>query len=218
AQLNATNGVTTGAQPQNDPYANVQVPSYSGCNSSNTSVTASKSFAASGSTPFVFCGGLRLSGQANVTLSPGVYVMDGGGLSVSGGATITGTGVTIILASSTGSNYGTVSISGGSNVNIAAPTSGPTSGLAFFQDRKAPTSGSDSFSGGSNQNITGVLYFPSQSVSYSGNSGNNAAPCTQLIGYQLNFSGTSTFNANCKGTGVTGMAGGSSAGAVALVE
>src|SRR5579872_7357275 len=139
-----------------DPYVNVNVPSYSGCNSTNTAITASKSFTPTNGT-FVFCNGLRISGQGNVTLNPGVYIIDGGGLSVSGGATLTGTGVTIVLTSSSKSNYGNVSISGGSNINISAPTSGATSGMAFYQDRNAPHGGSNSFSGGSTQSITGVL-------------------------------------------------------------
>lgn len=218
AKLNTTNGVTTGAAPVPDPYANLSIPTYSGCNSTNTTVTTSKSYSVSGSV-YVFCGGLRISGSGNVTLNPGVYIINGGGLSVSGTATLSGSGVTIILTSSTGSSYGTVSISGGASVTLSAPTSGATSGIAFFQDRNAPSSGSNSFSGGSTQSITGVLYFPSQSVTFSGNSGNSAAKCTQLVGYQLTFSGSSTFNANCNGTGVTGMGGNSSGGgAVSLLE
>jgi hypothetical protein len=74
--------------------------------------------------------------------------------------------VTIIFTTSTGSNYATASISGGFIVPITAPTSGPLAGLAFFQDRNAPTSGSDSFSGGSTQNITGTIYFPSQNMTF----------------------------------------------------
>lgn len=219
AQLNATKGVTTGGSPVADPYSNLTIPSYSGCNSTNTAVTSSKTYSASGGV-YVFCNGLRISGgSAVVNLTPGIYIINGGGLSVSGGATITGTGVTIILTSSSGSSYGTVSISGGSTVTLSAPTSGSTAGIAFFQDRNAPSSGSNSFSGGSTQSITGVLYFPSQAVTFSGNSGNSGAACTQLVGYTLTFSGSSTFNANCKGTGVTGMGGASGGGGtVSLVE
>ena len=59
------------------------------------------------------------AGGATLNLSPGVYIINGGNLSVKGGATINATGgVTIILTSSSGSNYGTVSIAGGTNVNV----------------------------------------------------------------------------------------------------
>ena len=218
AHLNATNGVTTGASPMADPYANVQIPSYSGCNSTALSVTGAKTL-----TPvngiYVLCNGLRVSGQGNLTLQPGVYIVNGGSMSVSGGATVTGNGVTIIMTdSTTPTSTGSVSISGGSNVNLSAPTTGGTAGLAFFQDRGASNGGSNSFSGGSTQSITGALYFPNQSVTFSGNSGNTAAPCTQLVGYTLTFSGTSAFNANCNGLGLQGMGGAANAGAVNLVE
>jgi hypothetical protein len=217
AKITASNGITTGASPVSDPYANVNIPAYSGCNSTKTSITASQTYSA-GSGVYVFCGGLSISGTGSVTLNPGVYVIDGGSLSVSGSSTLNATNATIILTSSSGSAYGTVSISGTSTINISAPTGGATSGMAIFQDRNAPSSGSDSFSGTANVNVTGVLYFPSQAISYSGTSSTNSSQCTQLIGYTLSFSGTTTFGGNCKGAGVSGLGGASSGGGVALVE
>jgi Flp pilus assembly protein TadG len=218
AKLNVTNGVTTGAAPMADPYANVSIPAYAGCNQTNLHITTAKTL-----TPvngiYVLCNGLSVSGQGNVTLQPGVYIVNGGNLSISGGSTVTGTGVTIIMTdSTTPTSTGTVSISGGANVTLAAPTAGPTAGLAFFQDRGASSGGNNSFSGGSTQSITGALYFPKQGVTFSGNSGNAAAPCTQLIGYTLTFTGTSAFNASCNGLGLQGMGGTVSAGAVKLIE
>jgi Flp pilus assembly protein TadG len=204
ASFTTTNGITTGGTAVADPYASVNVPSYSGCNATNATVTSKVTY-----TPvngvYVFCNGLRVAGTGNVTLNPGVYILNGGGLSTSGSTTITGTGVTIISTSSTGSSYGTFNISGSSTLNVTAPTTGATAGLAFFQDRNAPTSGTNSFSGGSNMGITGAIYFPSQGVTYSGSTGNAATPCTQLVANTITFSGSTTFNANCTGTGVLGM-------------
>ena len=121
---------------------------------------------------------------------------------MSGGSTFNATGgVTIVLTSSTGSNYATADISGGTYVNITAPASGPTAGLAFFQDRNAPSNGTDSFSGGATQNITGAIYFPNQDVNYSGGTATGGSQCTQLIAYTMTFSGGSTFNNNCAGVG-----------------
>jgi hypothetical protein len=217
AKLNATNGITTGASAMADPYAGVSIPAYAGCNQTSLHVVAAKTLTPVGGI-YVLCNGLSVSGTGNLTLQPGVYIVNGGNLSVSGGATISGTGVTIIMTDTTPSSTGTVSISGGANVNLSAPTTGATAGLAFFQDRGASSAGSNSFSGGSTQSITGALYFPSQAVTFSGNSGNTASPCTQLIGYTLTFSGSSTFNANCNGLGLLGMGGSASAGAVKLLE
>src|SRR5438874_176784 len=146
-----------------------------------------------------------MSGGSNLTLGPGTYIIDRGAFNITGGSSVTANGATIILTSSTGAGYATASISGGANVNISAPTSGSTAGLAFFQDRNAPTNGTDSFTGGATQNITGAIYFPSQSVSFSGGSATGGVGCTQLIAYKISFSGGSHFNNNCAGTGVRGI-------------
>jgi Flp pilus assembly protein TadG len=226
AQLNTTAGTHTGVNPIADPYASVNVPSYSGCDKT-TSVTASsmQTVNLAPSSPggtYVICGGITASGQSTVNLAPGVYILNGGSLNVSGGSTLNGTGgVTIILTSNTGTSYGTVSLSGGDTINVTAPTTGATAGIAFYQDRGAPSTQSDSFSGGANQNITGAIYFPSQKVTYSGGTSTNPSPCTQLIAYTASFSGNSTLNANCSGTGVKTFgngSGGSTGQVVQLVE
>jgi Flp pilus assembly protein TadG len=206
ANLNTTKGTYTGVPPINDPYASVNVPSYSGCNQSSYSLASgsTQTLSATGTTPYVFCNGLSVSGGASLTLNPGVYVVDRGSFSVSGGGTLTATGgVTIVLTSSTASSYATASFSGGSTVSITAPSSGATAGLAIFQDRNAPSSGTNSFSGGSTQNITGAIYFPNQAVSYSGGGGVDVAPCTQLVVYKASFSGGSNFSNNCSGVGTS---------------
>jgi Flp pilus assembly protein TadG len=218
ASLTVTGGITTGASAMPDPYANVSIPSYSGCNQTAMHVVSSTSLAATGGTPYVFCNGLSVAGTSTLTLGPGIYVINAGSFSVSGTATVAGTGVTIILTNATTpSSTGTVSISGGSTINLSAPSTGPTAGLAFFQDRSAGT-GTNSFSGGSTQTITGAIYFPSQAINFSGNSGNTPSACTQLIGYTLTFTGTSNFNANCNGLGLQGMGSTTSSGAVSLLE
>ncbi len=220
ATLTTTDGVTTGASPAADPYASVPIPSYSTstCNANRATVvgTATVGPSTAGGT-YVFCNGLSLSGSsANLTLQPGTYIINGGNLSLSGGATLTATGgVTIVLTSSAGTNYGSVQESGTSTIDIVAPSTGPTAGMAIYQDRNAPSTASNSFSGSSSQSITGALYFPSAGVTYSGSSTTSSAQCTQLIGYTLSFSGSMAFNANCSGTGVKGMG---SASATKLVE
>jgi Flp pilus assembly protein TadG len=208
ASLN-TNATVTGAPAANDPYADVSIPSYSNCDQTGYSLSGnqSKSFSPTNSGVMVFCNGLSISGNSSVSLSPGTYVIDRGSLSISGNSSISGTGVTIILTSSTGSDYATASISGGSTVNLTAPTSGPLQGLAVFQDRNAPQSGTNSFSGGTNQNITGVVYLPNQGVTFSGGTTTGGAICTQLVALTITFNGNAAFNNNCQGTGVRAVAG-----------
>ena len=80
ASLNTVNGTVTGAAPANDPYGDVPIPSYSGCNQTNYSLTGNKSdsFQPGPSGITVFCGGLSVSGGSSVTLAAGTYIINGG--------------------------------------------------------------------------------------------------------------------------------------------
>ncbi len=186
----------------------MSIPSYSGCNQNNYSLTGhgSQSFSPGVSGVWVFCGGLSITGNSSVTLQSGTYVIDGGRLTVEGGSSLTSTGpVTLVFTSSSGANYATASIAGGATIDITAPTSGPLSGLAFFQDRSAPSSGSDSFAGGATQNVTGAIYFPNQNVTFAGGTETGGAKCTQLVALTLTFNGNANFNNDCPGVGVRGI-------------
>lgn len=201
--LTTTAGVATGTAPVADPYRNVQVPSYSGCTYSGASPSSDTTYS-TGPAPTVFCNGLTVNAGATVTLNPGVYIINGGELQVNGGATLQGTGVTLVLTGS-GTDYATVALNGNSTVNLSAPTSGATSGLALFQDRSAPAGAENVFNGGSTQSITGAIYFPSQTVTFTGGSSVGGSGCTQLIASQVDFQGNSTLAANCAGTGVASI-------------
>ena len=119
---------------------------------------------------------------------------------MSGGATMTGSGVTIIFTSSTGSNYASATINGGATLAITAPTTGPTAGIAIFGDRSMPTSTTFKFNGGAGQIIGGALYVPKGTLEYAG--GNNAnTNCTQVIADTVTFVGNSQLAINCAGYG-----------------
>ncbi len=179
-----------------DPYASVSPPSFLGCDYRN--FIAHKTLTL---TPGVYCGGITLNAGANVTMSPGIYYMDQGSLTVNGGATLTGTGVTIVFTSSTGNNYATAKIAGGATVNLTAPTTGPMAGIVLYGDRNMPLGTSFSLTANSGQSFTGAIYMPKGAVSYSGGAvGNNG--CTQLIGDTVSFVGGSNFATNCAGVGV----------------
>lgn len=205
ATLNSGGNTHTGVAPINDPYADISVPSYnSSCSPALTNYSLGNNQSdtqgtAGGTT--VFCGGLKLTGSANLTLaSGGTYIIDGGALDLSGQSTLSGTNVTIILTGS-GSNYATVKIAGGATVNLTAPTTGTYAGLAIFQDRNAPSGVTNSMEGGANQSITGAIYFPTESLKFAGNS-SGSATCTQLVVQQLTFTGSTSIGSNCSGVAV----------------
>jgi hypothetical protein len=195
SSITTTDGTTTGAAAASDPYASASYPSFSGCDHHNFSSKATETI-----DPGVYCGGMSLNAGANVTLNPGTYYLDQGSLSINGGATLSGTGVTIVFTSSSGSNYATASINGGATINLTAPTTGATAGIVFFGDRNMPVGSSFKFEGGTSQVLGGALYLPKGAVGFAGGSGTGNA-CTQLIADTITFTGNSNFAVNCAGYG-----------------
>jgi Flp pilus assembly protein TadG len=164
--------------------------------------------------PGVYCNGIKISG--NTVLNPGTYYIDEGDFKVGSSVTLTcacsapGSGVTIVLTTS-GSNVnkiGSVDIHGTATVTLQAPGSSTYRypGMLFIQDPRAVTkltgSAQNSFNGGANLSLTGLLYFPSQTVGWSGNS--STSSCTQIIANTVTFTGNTTLsNAGCAAMGLT---------------
>lgn len=184
--------VTNGA-PIDDPYADLSVPSYSGCDHNNYSSHHTVTL-----DPGVYCGGMSFNSHANVTLNPGTYIMDGGDFDVKAGAEVTGDGVTIILTSSSGSNYANVSIAGSADVSLTASTSGDFEGILFYQDQNAPPAiNKNKLLGGSTTSYTGAIYFPNQEVQFSGNNSAGGGSCTKIVADTITFIGNSYFSNDC---------------------
>jgi len=179
---------TIHAAAQSDPLAYVPAPAVGSCGWIGLSVSGGATQTLS---PGVYCGGISLSGGSKITLNSGTYILLGGGLNISGGSTVTGTGVTFYNTYNSSHGYGAISISGGCPVTLTAPTTGSLAGMLFFQDRGLASGAASSFSGGASLNLTGALYFPTTSISYSGGVG---AAYTILVVKTLSFSGGVTVN------------------------
>jgi hypothetical protein len=191
SNINLTEGIATHLAPIIDPYADMQVPSYSGCTQNNLKVKNNTTI-----DPGVYCNGISINAGATLTLNPGVYVLDRGSLSINGGGGIVGTGVTLVFTSSTGANYATATIHGNSTVNLTAPGSGSTAGMVVLMDRNAPTGTTLDLSGGSTQAFGGAIYAPTGAVTYTGGASTSAS-CTQIIGDTVTFTGNSSVAINC---------------------
>lgn len=188
---------TSGIAAFGDPLAWVPEPTgYGSCtNYSTQNISTSTTLS-----PGLYCGGLKFNGTANVTLNPGTYVMDGGGLTAISGSVVSGSGVTFYLtganvANSNPSSYGGVNIAGGSTVNLSAPCSsanGGIEGMLFFQDRSITNGVGSVINGGSNSTFTGALYFPTTSLTYNGSSGANQY--TYLVADTLTVNGSTNIN------------------------
>jgi Flp pilus assembly protein TadG len=212
AAIEASGTNETGASTTANPYASYSVPSFSGCSYNNYSIGNGNTATLS---PGVYCNGMSFGGAAVVTLNPGIYYVDRGTFSVANGATVTGNNVTIVLTSSTGASYATASFGGGAISNFTALATGPTAGLAFFQDPRAPVGQSSNLANGASTTITGALYFPTQALSFSGGTSTGSA-CLQIVAYTITLSNGATLRSGCAGTGVLPV--GSGGGASGLIE
>ena len=193
----AATTILTGAsvEPVQNPYVGVPIPPAGACMPPPPRL---KSYTLA---PGRYCGGLNVSGSAEVTLSPGVYVIDGGELRLGGGK-VKGEGVVFILTSYGAAPPAHVVIGGGTDVYLTAPTSGPYAGVVFYADPRTPAGTVQSFQGGGDQYIGGAIVAPTSTVHYGGGRGALSGPsCTQIVGWTVEFKGNSTLNADCTSLG-----------------
>ncbi len=181
ADLFPYSALKTGRPLVRDPFAGMAPPSVGACTVSGGVTLASHDTATIN--PGVICGGINLSGQSDLTLNPGLYIVKGG-FSASGQVTVRGSGVTIYNVD------GAVNLAGGTSISLSAPTTGTWQGILFFQAR-------DNFNdaalvGGAGAGINGVIYFPTSTLSFAGNSSGGIE--ATVVANKLNMVGTTYFN------------------------
>jgi hypothetical protein len=157
---------TTGAGPQSDPLASLAMPTFtSNCDHTNYTLSTTGTLSAG-----TYCGGITIQGGGIATFSSGLYIINGGGVTFQGGSKENGTGVTFFNTGQYGQSPAPVTFSGSSVVTLTAPDSGTYQGMLFVQDRNLSYTTANSISGASGSLLTGTLYFPSTSVTYTGSS------------------------------------------------
>lgn len=182
--LTTCGAVKTDQPPVADPYASLAMPTVSGsCTNPGNSGTLD---------PGNYC---KMDLKNTVTLNPGVYVINGGSLTINANAAVTGSGVTFYLV-----NGATLKMNGNSDVQLSAPTTGAYSGILFIDDR-SNTNGM-TMNGDSLSTMTGVIYAPDASVSYIGNFG-GVNGCTQIVAQTVSWSGNAKFSDNCSSAGMS---------------
>ena len=147
--------------------------------------------------PGVYQGGIQIVGDGAVVMSPGVYILDGGGLVVAqssqAGSGLTGSGVLIYNTSTTGL-AGPIMITGGGTVNLSAPTDGPYQGIAIFQDRTATAA--VQLSGNGSLQLAGALYAPAAALQISGNASASGVSAGAFIVNSVQLSGNAAVTVN----------------------
>ena len=151
--------------------------------------------------PGTYCGGISVSGIANVTFSAGQYIINGGGLSFGNSAVATGSNV-IFYLTGTNANYASVNASGASNVTFSAPTSGTYQGILFYQDRSLTSASPAPFGNSAAVTLTGSLYFPTTKVSFSGAA--ETSSYMAIIADEVSFAGSAniTYDSTGQNTGL----------------
>ena len=218
--VNSSFSITGGAVNQRTVASAAVVGQGNGAYKNNDVVTVSGGTAVASATLKLQVAGNKITG-ATVT-GAGAYIapVPANPVSVTGGK---GSGATFNLTFDpdaglgavtfllTGSTPGTATIKNAA-VTLSAPSSGATQGLVFWQD-KAATGGGASFNGNgqptTSLTITGAFYFPSQTVSFSGNANFLPTQCTAVVASSISFQGNGTITKGCLpistgGSGITG--------------
>ncbi|MGV8986616.1 MAG: pilus assembly protein TadG-related protein [Cypionkella sp.] len=180
-----------------DPYADVAEPSINIPCEANTDVTVfSPTYAhPSGVMAMRICGGLDIKKQ--VTFKPGLYIIDGGDLTLNANGTVASAdaGMTVQGATFFLTGNAKLKMTGNGGLDLQAPTSGPFSGILIFGSR-SQTGLTYAIQGNSGSTTQGAIYVPTSAVSFSGNS-NTTNGCTQIIGRTVEFTGNSTLRSSC---------------------
>ncbi len=190
--------VKTGQPATADFLAGVAVPDPTKINdqgNAGTMTTRSSSTLSPASNqtlqPGLYIGGINISSKTGIVFSPGVYYLQGGGLTMSGGSSsLTANGVMIYNGVGSGGTTGSITVSGGGTVVQSPPTSGIYYGMSIFQDRSSTQT--ITLSGASGWNFTGTVYAAAAPVDVSGGSG--ATMGSQFVADTMTLSGSSTFN------------------------
>ncbi len=190
---------TTGVSPMADPLASLPAPSYSGCDHTSFKLTGSASATLN---PGVYCNGISITASVALTLNPGIYILNGGGLSLTGCCTtVTGSGV-FFYNTSNGYSFGALTMTGGSSVNLSAPTSGTYKGILFYQDRTITSSATNTIVGGSSPTMSGTVYMPTAALNFEGSS--TSGLTMALIADTVKITGSTKLNKDTTGA-LTGL-------------
>jgi Flp pilus assembly protein TadG len=173
----------TGAAAVADPLASLAPLTPGACLQTNYSAP-SNTVIPSGT----YCGGITVTnGVTNVTFGAGNFIINGGGLTFGGGITTSGSNLMFYLTG-TNATYASVTIANGVTVTFSAPTSGTYQGILFYQNRSITSASNATFAGGANMNLSGTLYFPTTTVSFS-NGVAAESNSTAIVANELSIAG-----------------------------
>ena len=161
----------------------------------------------------IIANGLSFAGTIN--LLPGTYWVTDGSLMLAGAlkcptCSSGGAGVTIIFTTLNGSagTIGTLQVPTGGSLAITlnAPSTEPFAGLLMVQDTVpgAPYLSPIGTIGNAGSTLSGLIYFPSTSLSFAGNTATDPSNCLVTVASSLSLTGTIGLNdSGCATAGLT---------------
>jgi Putative Flp pilus-assembly TadE/G-like len=191
-------GVITDCPNLADPLASRAAPSIASksCDFTDTQVNGGAAVLQ----PGIYCGGLNISTGANVTFSPGIYVIRDGIFQASNGSNLFGREVGFYFSG----NNATFKFNTQSKVEFYAPISGDMAGILFFSDRNSSERTQQINSEFAHQ-LVGTIYLPNDIFQVATNTvvaDQSAYTVVIAKRIQLNQSPTLVLNANYGATNV----------------
>ena len=157
--------------------------------------------------PGVYCG---TGGNAAITINngnsaifnSGMYVINGGGVSIQSGTGNSGSSVVFYLTG-TNSTFGGVNFANGTTVNFTAPSTGDLADVLVYGDRALTnptgTNATSQFQGGASSTLDGIIYLPNSTANFA--NGTTTSNRTSLVVKDAIFSGgTYLFTTDPAGT------------------
>ena len=144
--------------------------------------------------------------KCNAVMESGVYVIDGGTLSLTGGKTLIGEGVMFVLKNGAGIN-----IQGGAKVYLTPMTAteilsytnitdaeqaARLENMLIFEHPDSEGSSGSKITGGANFDLNGIIYMPNSDLQLAGNMG-ASAECLMVATGTLQLSGTADLETLC---------------------
>ncbi|MFM5931189.1 MAG: pilus assembly protein TadG-related protein [Novosphingobium sp.] len=142
--------------------------------------------------------------KCNTVFAPGIYVINGGGLSIDGRYAVTGAGVMFVLK-----NGAYLKINGGTNVNLTAPTEAQLvsagvsgtqaallSGMLVFEDRNSTGSNQTRINGNTSTVLNGIMYFPASTMNFAGTA-TVSSQCLMIAAKNIVIEGTADMSTFC---------------------
>ncbi len=143
---------TTDCPKMDDPMASRPEPGSAGCNFNNTEIKDEVRTLS----PGVYCNGIKIAGNADVTFSPGIYVIKDKKLEVQDEAKVSGSGVGFYLAD----DNVIFEFTENTSIDLTAPVDGAMAGILFFESRSVSQGRKHRISSNNAHTLLGTFYLP----------------------------------------------------------